>query len=85
MIKSFLDPATALAEIDFTTKDLSPDNTKVKSVFKKLRNAIVELKLKINITEDEVRKSNETRLIRVNDISIILTAKYDNCWLLFNI
>jgi len=45
----------------------------------------VELKLKINITEEEVRKSNETRLSRVNDISIILTAKYDNCLLLFNI
>ncbi|XP_060859395.1 uncharacterized protein LOC132936657 isoform X1 [Metopolophium dirhodum] len=68
------DPATALAKIDFTTKDLSPDNTKVKSVFKKLRNAIVDLKLQINITEEEVRKSNEIRLIRANDVSIILTA-----------
>ncbi|KAL4134967.1 hypothetical protein QTP88_006647 [Uroleucon formosanum] len=72
------DPSTALAEIDFTTADLSPDNTKVKSVFKILRNAIVELKLKINITEEEVRRSNKTRLIRANDISIILTASgYD--------
>ncbi|XP_003241186.1 uncharacterized protein LOC100573822 isoform X2 [Acyrthosiphon pisum] len=68
------DPASALAEVDFTTKDLSPENTKVKSIFKKLRNAIVELKLKINITEEEIRKSNETRLLRANDISIILTA-----------
>lgn len=68
------DPATALAKIDFTTKDLSPDNTRVKSVFKTLRNAIVDLKLQINITEEEVRKSNEIRLIRANDVSIILTA-----------
>ncbi|XP_022180663.1 uncharacterized protein LOC111040903 [Myzus persicae] len=68
------DPATSLATIDFTTKDLSPDNTNVKSIFKILRNEIVDLKLKINITEEEVRKSNETRLLRANDISIILTA-----------
>ncbi|XP_015375972.1 PREDICTED: uncharacterized protein LOC107170385 [Diuraphis noxia] len=67
------DPVTALTAIDFTTKDLSPSNIKVKSIFKKLRNAIVDLKLKINITEEEVRKSNEIRLIRANDISIILT------------
>jgi len=78
MIKSSLDPVTALAEIDFTTNDISPDNTEVKSVFKILRNAIVDLKLKINITEEEVRRSNETRLIRANDVSIILTARYDN-------
>jgi len=74
-----------LAAIDFTTKDLSPDSTKVKSVFKKLRNAIVDLKLKINITEEEVRKSNEMRLIRANDISIILTAEYGNFLLLFDV
>lgn len=85
MIKYFLDPATSLATIDFTTKDLSPDNTNVKSIFKILRNEIVDLKLKINITEEEVRKSNETRLLRANDISIILTAKYDNCLLLFDV
>jgi len=73
-----------LTKIDFTTKDLSPDNTRVKSVFKTLRNAIVDLKLQINITEEEVRKSNEIRLIRANDVSIILTAKYDNCFWMFN-
>lgn len=75
MIKLFLDPAITLATIDFTTKDLSTDKTKVKSVFKTLRNAIVDLNLKINITEEEVRKTNEMRLIRANDVSIILTAK----------
>jgi len=73
-----------LAKIDFTTKDISHGNTKFISIFKRLRNAIVELKLKINITEEEIRKSNEIRLIRANDISIILTAKYDNCLLMFN-
>lgn len=74
-----------MANIDFTTKDLSADNAKVKSVFKRVRNAIVDLKLKINITEEEVRKSNEIRLIRANDISIILRAEYENFSLLFDI
>jgi len=74
-----------LANIDFTTKDLSADNAKVKSIFKKLRNAIVDLKLKINITEEEVRKCNETRIIRANDISIIIRAEYENYLFLFDI
>lgn len=74
-----------MANIDFTTKDLSADNAKVKSIFKKLRNAIVDLKLKINITEEEVRKCNETRIIRANDISIIIRAEYENYLFLFDI
>jgi len=74
-----------LAEMDFTKKEIPHGNTKILSIFKKLRNAIVELKLKINITEEEVRKSNESRMIRANDVSIILSAKYDNCLLLFKV
>ncbi|CAI6360012.1 unnamed protein product [Macrosiphum euphorbiae] len=68
------DPATVLAEMDFTKKEMPHGNTKILSIFKKLRNAIVELKLKIKITEEEVRKSNESRMIRANDVSIILSA-----------
>lgn len=81
----FLDPATVLAEMDFTKKEMPHGNTKILSIFNKLRNAIVELKLKIKITEEEVRKSNESRMIRANDVSIILSAKYDNCLLLFKV
>lgn len=72
-----LDPAAALAAIDFTTKGSSspsPASSNVKCIFLKLRNTIAELKLSINITEDEVKKANEARLTRVNDISILLSA-----------
>ncbi|XP_026819805.1 uncharacterized protein LOC113558523 [Rhopalosiphum maidis] len=70
-----IDPAAALAAIDFTKKDVSPDKIHFKSIFHKLRNTIVELKLKINITEEDIKKSNESRLMRANDISILLTAR----------
>lgn len=66
-----------MAAIDFTKKDVSPDRIYFKSIFHKLRNTIVELKLKINITEEDIKKSNESRLMRANDISILLTARYD--------
>ncbi|XP_025198099.1 uncharacterized protein LOC112596561 [Melanaphis sacchari] len=69
------DPAVALATIDFTKKDLSSDSKDLKCIFYKLRNTIVDLKLNINITEEEIKKCNEARVTRANDISILLSAR----------
>lgn len=46
------------------------------SVYKQIMKAIVELKLDINITREDIRNATEARHIRVNELSLALSAKY---------
>lgn len=72
-----------MTSIDFTTKDLSRDNIKSKSIFNNLRNSIADMKLKINVTDEDLKKSTESRIMRANDFSIVLSTEYVNCLLMF--
>lgn len=54
-------------------------------IYKQIMKAIVELKLDINITKEDIRNSTEARHIRVNELSLALSTKYAYNLLMINI
>ncbi|VVC40437.1 Transcription initiation factor IID, subunit 13 [Cinara cedri] len=69
-----LNPINVFTSTYFKTKFVSKGRGKRKSVYKMIVNAIVALKLDINITNEDLRIATEARKLRVNELSIALSS-----------
>lgn len=76
----FLDPINIFTSTSCNSKLISISHCANKSVYKNVVNAIISLKLNLNITNEDLRNATEARKLRVNDLSIVLSPKYVKCF-----
>lgn len=70
-----------MISIDFESKPVRINESKKKGTFNIILKAIVDLKMNLKITNEDIKNSNEVRQNRVNDLSLVLTSKYFSCYL----
>lgn len=65
-----------MTSIDFKSNKYKNRRYKRSSTYNEIMKSMVELKLDINIIKEDIRKSTEARHIRVDKLSLELSARY---------